>query len=299
MLTKSVPLQVDIARVYIFNIFICSDNSAGTPHLQGWIQFDRPYTFVAVTKLHPTADWRPAVAADAANYCMKVGNVYLRKELKKSKQGARADFEEIRECIKNGDRGAQLRLKFPMQCARYGSYITSLIGDIARPPLPDIVLRPWQEHILYDFLGKPPSQRTILFVIDPVGNAGKSTFCDYLHNKLPFVQQFRNGKAIDLAHTVEYPEIALFDFSRCSDDYRPWQLVESVKDGKVFSAKYESTNKFWKRPHVIVFTNSDVEEGAFSIDRIEKLWLSRYPVSPSVVGIRGDGTGQVFDPIIL
>ena len=44
--------------------------------------------------------------------------------------------------------------------------------------------------------------------------------------------------------------------------------------GMVFSSKYTSTSKCFPHPHVIIFTNRDIPDDAFSADRPKRRWLS-------------------------
>ncbi len=60
-----------------------------------------------------------------------------------------------------------------------------------------------------------------------------------------------------LFHAVgrQKPSVVFFDLSRSSVDRINWGVIESIKNGKILSSKYESSNICWSPPHVIVFTN--------------------------------------------
>jgi len=46
-------------------------------------------------------------------------------------------------------------------------------------------------------------------------------------------------------------------------------FMEQMKNGRIFSSKYQSGFKFFSRPHVVVFANVYPPFGAFSKDRLE------------------------------
>ena len=46
-----------------------------------------------------------------------------------------------------------------------------------------------------------------------------------------------------------------------------YQVMESIKNGRVFSAKYESKMKVFDPPHVICFANFEPKREAMSADR--------------------------------
>ena len=51
-----------------------------------------------------------------------------------------------------------------------------------------------------------------------------------------------------------------------------YEVIESVKNGVVFSTKYESQMKVFKTPHVIIMANFAPDESKMSSDR----WDIRY-----------------------
>ena len=135
---------------------------------------------------------------------------------------------------------------------------------------PDIVLRPWQSDVV-SILRHPIHDRTIHFVYDPIGNAGKTTFCRYLTTNDEFkdkCQLLHPSRGVDMAYLLRPREIYLLDFPRASKEHIPWATIESIKNGHVTSTKYECVEKIFKIPHVIVFCNNLPEDGTLSEDRI-------------------------------
>ena len=83
---------------------VCSKEvgNSGTPHLQGAVTFKRIYRFKQIKKLHATAHWEPAKAAQDFNYCKKFGSEIVRDEDNR-KQGGRTDIESVREMLEAGE----------------------------------------------------------------------------------------------------------------------------------------------------------------------------------------------------
>ena len=78
-----------------------------------------------------------------------------------------------------------------------------------------------------------------------------------------------NGKMCDIAHDDE--KTVLIDLSRTQADKidHIYSLMESFKNGRIFSPKYESVSKTFEPCHVVVFANFPPEHQKLSQDR----WL--------------------------
>lgn len=75
----------------------------GTPHLQGYIEFDGPVRFNSIKKLLPTAhiEKRKGTRIQAKEYCMKDKNFIEHGDWNKGGQGTRNDLKKIMNDIKN------------------------------------------------------------------------------------------------------------------------------------------------------------------------------------------------------
>lgn len=128
--------------------------------------------------------------------------------------------------------------------------------------------RDWQLKVM-DIINMPPDKRTIHWFWEPDGNVGKTTLCKYLvvnHNALML-----SGKANDMFHMIsKYPnkrKLILIDVPRSSQDFICYGAIEQIKNGLIFSGKYDCTQCVFNSPHVIVFANKKPDIEKMSDDR--------------------------------
>lgn len=105
---------------------------SGTPHLQGFVTFRKTNRLAALKKIHPTAHWEPAKAADAAaNYCMKDKNYIIRDN---RAQGKRNDLDHFIEDMKTNGLQAAIESS-PHTYVNYHSGLDKLSMRIIKPQL--------------------------------------------------------------------------------------------------------------------------------------------------------------------
>uniref|UniRef100_UPI0040475B4F hypothetical protein n=1 Tax=Shewanella sp. TaxID=50422 RepID=UPI0040475B4F len=166
---------------------------------------------------------------------------------------------------------------YPEQYSRYykafGRYKT-LKDNTKKKTIPNHELHDWQRTLIEEF-STSADDRSILFVIDYVGNKGKSWFCMYCLNNLIGCQLIDPGKKADMAYELKQDtRILLVDCARSRTEVLDYHFLEKVKDGVVFSPKYESTTKFLANPvHVVVFMNCEPDDQKLSEDRYRYLHL--------------------------
>lgn len=125
----------------------------------------------------------------------------------------------------------------------------------------------WQLELL-NIIKQEPDDRTIHWFWEPDGNVGKSQMTKYLvvkHNAI-----ICTGKSADIFHVLtKHKNIALVivDCPRSQQDFINYGAIEQVKNGLVFSGKYDSTQLVFNSPHVIVFANCRPDLTKMSIDR--------------------------------
>lgn len=127
-------------------------------------------------------------------------------------------------------------------------------------------LYPWQEHILQECL-KVPDDRTINWIWEKEGNRGKTQFCKYMAIKHK-ATVLGNGAFKDIAQALpDDPKIVLFNITRDLEERINYSALEAVKDGMIFSGKYESKTKIFNSPHIYIFANFEPRLDAMSKDR--------------------------------
>lgn len=249
----------------------------GKPHLQGYIAFKNKKSFTAAKKiLSDKAHLEVCKGNEKQNYeyCSKDGN-FEEFGSKQSTQGKRSDLEAFADAVKEGERDLKkLREGFKDVCAKYPRFVNEYIRDhIPDPPIDAHPLRQWQEE-LNAMLKRPADNRTIIFVIDKKGNRGKSWFAKYYCSLHDDAMILRPTKHADMAYALPPVLRVLFlDCTRKQVEYMPYTFMEELKDGYVFSNKYESCVKKYGPMHVVVMMNEDPDERALSIDRYYKILL--------------------------
>lgn len=130
----------------------------------------------------------------------------------------------------------------------------------------------WQRSVLDIVKGKPNS-RSIYWVIDKKGNNGKSALCKFLcfgysasivgGSKKDIICSIRgkDGKKINVSKTY------IFDIPRNEGNNVDYSAIEEVKNGHVFSTKYESGSVMFPIPHIVVLANEPPETENLSSDR--------------------------------
>lgn len=252
-----------------------------TPHLQGYLVPVKKIRMSSVKKIVglERAHLEPAHGNSDQNeaYCSKPEGriagpwVHGRKSMKG--QGARADVISLRDAIKGGMKRKQILEEFPLEYAKYPKFVHECLDEYAAaPPSPirDVVLRVWQQTLV-DKIIVPADDRTVHWIVDREGNKGKTFLSKYLVQELNAFY-CPGGKHSDLAYLYAYQPIIVFDFCRDQEERVPYALIESFKNGLIFSAKYESRMKIIRAPHVICFANFAPDESKLSADR----WWIRY-----------------------
>jgi len=259
-------------------LFQQEKGESGTPHIQGFISFNSQKRLNSVkTLVGNRAHLIVAKGSPQQNrtYCSKESSRIQDTECEEygeipAGQGVNCPLKALQQAVADGNRDQEsLRLLFPTVCARYPRFVIETIKDnTPLPTVPDHELYEWQQR-LSSILDEPPNDREIIFVYDPDGNAGKTHFAKWYCRKHPKTSQYLEpGKKADMAYTISTEATHVFiNVTRQQVEHLQYSFLESLKDGLVFSPKYESGMKYLKPMHVVVMMNQMPDMNMLSSDR--------------------------------
>lgn len=247
---------------------------SGTPHLQGYVEFNSSKKMSFLHKHIPRGHFeeRRGTSQQAAEYCKKDGVFEEYGEI--SNQGARSDLNQLCFDIQSGQTLHNVMEQYPMMYMKYPKSIESLCSYYrAQNNIEQIALRlkhvdfkPWQS-VLYFMLDELPDPRKVLWYWDYGGNTGKSFMATYLmvYHRAYVVT---GGTKADIFYAYEYQRVVVFDLSRdCQDKSYIYDVIENFKNGQFLSTKYMTQMKVFPPPHVIVFANFPPDKVKLSQDR--------------------------------
>jgi len=263
-----------LCSYFIFQEEISPDT--GRHHLQGYLALKKRTRRDTIARKFP-AHYEPRRGshAEAKAYCSKeetkaggTTTVEYGSE-PTSDAGRRDDISDFRDAILDGASDWMLLQLFPTQMAKFPRFLhmvraTKLSSDVLRNLAPFVPRDGWQ-HDLSIRLSQPPDTRQVHWRWEHVGNVGKSFFALNYEPGRTFV--VTGGKHADIHFSYAYQPIVFFDWARCAQDSFPYGLVEQFKNGYFFSSKYESREKRFPIPHVVVFANFHPEVAQMSADR--------------------------------
>lgn len=214
----------------------------GTPHLQGYFECKSPKKFSMVKR------W--------------LGD---RAHIEKAKGSQEQNYKY---CTKDGEFVTNIDNRSPQEVED---------AAILEEEYGDVVWKDWQTQII-GLLSSVPSRRLIHWFYDRKGNTGKSFLCKYLMIKFDVI--IVDGKKADVFNQVKtmveggkFPRIILVDIPRHNVEYVNYGVLEALKNGAIYSGKYEGGQIRFRCPHIVCFANEKPEADKLSADRwvIEKI----------------------------
>lgn len=205
-----------------------------TQHIQGYIEYPNARSLSSMKKLCPRAHWEHAKGnrEQNFNYCSKDGNYETNIKL--------SNPDIIKKAILNDE-------------------------------YDNVQWFPYQQDIL-NLLNEKPDRRKIHWFWEPTGNSGKSYLAKYLALTRNVI--ICDGKKDNIFNQIKSAidnnleiKILLLDVPRTNNDYVNYGAIEQIKNGCIYSGKYEGGQCIFKIPHVLIFSNEEPKMSALSSDR--------------------------------
>ena len=129
-----------------------------------------------------------------------------------------------------------------------------------------------------EILEKEPDNRTINWIWSSKGGLGKTSTAAYLERNFEGVC-IVNGKGADIKNSVikhldgevgcakKELDVVIVPVPRCNENYVSYAALEDIKDGLIYSGKYEGGFANIEHPHVVVMSNFYPDVSQLSEDR--------------------------------
>jgi len=261
---------IDNAARFDYVVFGKEIGDSGTPHLQGFVSFPNRVRRTMCVETIGQAHFTVARNIDnSIQYCKKDGD-FVEIGTKPTGPGSRTDIDNFKLAVAMGCLDMKkLRNDYSEIVAKYPKFCYDFVQDHMPKKVVDFhPLRPWQSA-LYDSLKREPDSRTIFFIVDLEGNAGKSWFGHYYTYLHENAQVLLPGKKADMSYALDpLCRVLFIDAPRSKQgDFLQYDFLEDVKNGYVFCSKYESRIKQLAPCHVVVFMNEEPDMNKLSKDR--------------------------------
>ena len=207
--------------------------------------------------------------------CSAIGNLQEMKE-----ETERITLEEMAEELRVNGEGETARKYGDDFWSNYAAIKNTVARmksieaeEVIREKMKNMELRPWQKWVvsMMEFQG----DRRVLFVVDEAGGLGKTWLTKWYHVNLQ-AAVYTTTKRGDVAYAYNEESGVIFDLSRSQLEKINFDTIESLKNGMIFSTKYESRLKLYQPPRAVVFMNKRPElYKNLSTDRLEMLWFRK------------------------
>lgn len=261
----------------------------GKKHIQGFAQFtgqkriEQIKKFFGDNTLH--IEKTQGTPQQASQYCKELKNGVFKEyeeygEMTEKQQGKRNDLIEIKEMLKDGMTLQQISMNTEDETilsniCRYNRPLKELEFNIRQERFKDeikrqfenIKWRPFQQKII-DELENIADNRKIKWIYDDLGNTGKSFLARYLMTKQD-IYYITGGKQNDILYGYNGQKIIIYDLARTYADNLEhiYTTIENFKNGQYLSTKYETQQRIFAIPHIIVMANFKPDETKLSKDR--------------------------------
>ncbi len=225
-------------NVHDFTKWICGREVGleNTKHLQCYVEWKNGVTFNSMKKKFPKSHIEVARSSIKKNYtyCSKEGNFTTNIDMR--------------------------------------TFRDKLMEKVLEEEYGDIKWKPWQKKVI-DILAEKPDKRTIHWFFERKGNTGKSFLSRYIaiKNKGVIICEGKKGDIFNqvnvMLETNVIPQIIICDIPRTYKDSINYGALEQLKNGMLYSGKYEGGMCIFPPPHVVCFSNERPDKTSLSKDR--------------------------------
>ncbi len=277
----------------------------GKKHIQGFIQFHTKKRFTAIKKLlndntiHLEA--MRGTPEQARVYCTNEytdENGEYKKlwfpqieygEIDKTTERQRTDLIELKNKIIAGEKLNKILRnsednKEINNILKYNRPLKALQDEIQNEIIKKELLEDYedmkpnklQRHIL-DIIEQTPDSRKVHWIYDNLGKSGKSYIAKYIQ-LIKETYYITGGKQNDILYGYDGQPIIIIDLARTYADNLDhiYTIIENFKNGQYLSTKYETKQKLFKIPHIIVMANFKPDTSKLSLDRWNILDVEDY-----------------------
>lgn len=203
----------------------------GTPHLQGYVRFKNQRIFKTLLEHNKRIHWEKCKGTEKEN---------------------------IRYCCKDGS---------------YDKSFPDTIHEKLLKSYSTVIWKDWQKRII-DICDSSPDSRTFNWFWESDGNVGKSFLSKYLFLKYKAI--IADGKKDNVFNQVnvwtqdnkdESPRVIILNIPRHNLEFINYGMLEQLKNGLIYSGKYEGGCLAFESPHIIIFANEYPHTHKISEDR--------------------------------
>lgn len=265
--------------------------NGGNIHVQAYVELHARATCNSLVNAFTAAGWpHPHVeisrgSPDAArDYCMKddtrepgdLSGPWERGEFGRAGQGKRNDLADACNTLRaHGIK--RVAEEHPTTFVKFHRGLRELEKTTRVLP-DDDEFEPydWQQHVIDWLHPANADDRHILWVYDPAGNRGKSRLARHL--VLEHGAIILEGRVQDMAYSYNREPIVVMDLSRAQleNTKHLYAFAEKLKNGMIYSTKYEPEMKIFKPPHVVFFSNVSWDRDLWTNDRVVEVDLSTW-----------------------
>lgn len=276
----------ELVRYLTFQGEICP--TTNRKHWQGYVEFYKPCSIrrcqITLNIGNSHCDKRRGTREEARKYCqdrtkLTFDKIYEFGDFSAGGQGTRNDLKSLINKIEAGATDYELIKESPETVNKYMKFIKHTRHVLnehkseiyMKDNFSEVKLNDMQNEVIKHLDNQ--NDRQITWVFDSVGNTGKTFLAKHLIAKRGAIR-FTNGRTQDISYAYKNNPIVVFDFARSCEERINYQIIEDLKNGMLFSSKYESSCKIFAPPKIVIMANFQPKLETLSADRWDIINLS-------------------------